>query len=114
MRTCGVLCLALALTGCEFDKQDDRICSHAPSTIVPGDMQACVHKWAYRLARAPGTTSEIVEAALQACDDVALFNSRKLNDFQARDREYRQQLLLGRDQAAFRVVQARAGRCDIP
>lgn len=110
---CAFAAYAL-LSGCNFDQPDDRICSHAPTQVAQGDMQACVHKWAYRLARAPGAASDIAEATIQACDDVALWNSRKLTDFEARQREYRQQIALAREQALFRVVQARAGKCSPP
>lgn len=106
---------ALALlSGCELDREDPRICLSPPSEITQGDIKACVHKWAYRLAPAPGPNSDIVEAAIQACDDVALWKSRQMKDIQAMTREYNQMILLARDQALFRVVQARAGHCEIP
>jgi hypothetical protein len=100
------------LAGCDRVKPDDRICS-TPPEMAPGAWGDCIHKWSYRLSRAQGPNLEIAKAAVAACADVIVF---KVNQA---DPEDRLQLLEDINRSApetalFRVVQARAGHCDIP
>lgn len=104
----------LGLTGCRW-KADDRICLTPDSVIAPGDMNACVHKWAYRLAVSPDPAGVVAKAVVRACNDVANSAAEKVGkDEQARQEAYLGNIAVGETEALFRVVQARAGQCDIP
>jgi len=101
------------LSGCNPDKPDDRICSRPPSTVASGDMAACVHRWSYRLAGAPGSAEEIAGAVATACNEVANFNADKAPK-NIRTETYLGNHALAETQAIFRVTQARAGHCEVP
>jgi hypothetical protein len=82
--------------------------------------QGCIHRWAYRLSGAPGASSQVAEAALQACKDainrtVELTTKSMPPGFQEeRPGTIRQQLWDDFSATAnFRVIQARAGHCEI-
>jgi hypothetical protein len=82
----------------------------------------CVHAWGYRLARAPGSNSEVAKAVVSGCRDgiaewvnwrsigpdseVPAYGSKEALEKSAND----EMLQL----ALFRVTQARAGKCEIP
>lgn len=104
---------ALALGGCgNFEQEDDRICVRPPTVILQkGDMDACVHKWAYRLAKSNEPAHVVAKAVATACNDVA--NDGLSNDT-AGSQAYRAKMDIGENLALFRVVQARAGHCDFP
>lgn len=114
--------LALSLTAC--GGADDRICETAPSSINSGDMMACVHKWAYRLARSDEPASVVAKAVVSACNDVADYAAERAasspavqaaaDPEQVRTEAYRGNIAVGETQALFRVVQARAGNCNPP
>jgi hypothetical protein len=113
MRTQTALILLLALSACQQQpKPDDRICS-TPPAIEPGAWSNCIHKWAYRMAGAPGPSSDVAKAAVAACADAVAY---QVNEAKPEDRL---QLLNDINRSApgialFRVVQARAGHCAIP
>jgi len=74
---------------------------------------ACLHKWSYRLAGAPGSNAEIASAAVTACAKEEVFQinaagpdkaSALADDIDRADQGI----------ALFRVIQARAGHCAIP
>ena len=113
------LLAVFALVSCDqIEKPDDRICLTASANIEQGDWNACVHKWAYRLARSPDPAEVVAEAAVEACEDAIEWEitegrigklgpaakaalTQKLRDTAPK-------------QALFRVVQARAGNCVVP
>lgn len=97
----------------EVRRSDDRICSAAPATVEPGQWASCIHRWAYRLAKSPDPAEVVAKAAVAACSDAVAW---QVNNAKPEDRT---QLLAdimrsAPDWALFRVVQARAGSCDIP
>lgn len=113
--------LALCVVGCS--EGNPNICSRPPAVWDGLTRQAvtegCLHRWAYRLARAPGPNPEIAEAALSACEDSVLMLAgqraeqyRVPADQLAENTEAAKQEM--RRLALFHVVQARAGDCPIP
>ena len=124
----------ILLVACSQGKSaDDRICNTPSALDVAGasaasspDEQAtlttsCVHRWAYRLAKAEGSHGEIASAVVGGCREAIdveanlyLETSKdglttpELERIRRRlEREYS-------EMALFHVVQARAGRCDVP
>lgn len=118
-----MLLAALSLVSCRGDA-DDRICLTAPTDITPGNMNECVHKWAYRLAASSDPATTVAKAVVRACDDVARHAATEDaagpavqaagNPAAVRAEFYATRLSEGEKEALFRVVQARAGHCDIP
>ena len=101
--------LVLALASC--NSPDDRICAKPPRLHLGQDQQAaaidCIHRWAYRLAKADGPNREIANAVIGGCAENidALMESTKQDPAKARaDFD---------SLALFYVVQARAGKCDV-
>lgn len=110
-----LLITLLGLTGCnELRQSDDRICLTPGTSDVVGGTNACIHKWAYRLSGAPGTTEEIANAVLTACNEAAMEEAKQYNSAPNYDQKYRELLRAGIEQARFRVIQSRAGHCAIP
>lgn len=116
---------ALALSSCEqATGADDRICETAPSDIAQGDWGPCVHKWAYRLAGSRDPARVVADAAVTACADAIAWqvSHADLSIIQGEGMPERQARIAFGEQimesapkiALFRVVQARAGNCDIP
>lgn len=114
--------LSFVAAGC--DRPDDRICSTPSAEITPGDTQACAHKWAYRLARSNESVETVAEAVATACNDVANYAADKASKSDAvqaagdpeavRLEGYKGSLAIIKNEAQFRIVQARAGHCDFP
>ncbi len=113
----SIALVALALAGCQqAQKADDRICLTAPSEIAPGDMKACVHKWAYRLAQSSDPAETVAKAVVGACNEVASYAAEKVSPgpTEAGSKAYQDALAIAETDALFRVVQARAGHCEVP
>lgn len=112
----SIALVALALAGCQqAQKADDRICLTAPSEIAPGDMKACVHKWAYRLAQSSDPAETVAKAVATACNDVANYAAKKQGGTDQEIFEnYASARQIAEVDALFRVVQARAGHCEVP
>ena len=126
---CGLLVSACG--GREIVGQDDRVCEtpilydvNKPVSSVDEQgliTEQCVHKWAYRLARAPGSNAEIAKGTMGACRSA--FDTWKIQlantsqgefvDVEGKNRYYAQTEAALTEQALFRVVQARAGSCSI-
>lgn len=119
MRPRLLLTVTLSLFGCSQQaKQDDRICTTPPGA-AQGDWASCVHRWAYRLARAPGPNGEIAEAAVSGCYDAIEWEVENSAEAAASDKENLDKMLqtridASRKKALFHVVQARAGHCKFP
>jgi hypothetical protein len=87
-----------------------------------GIAESCIHKWAYRLAPAPGTNREIADATVAGCRDAIMkegnlmFKEQNGKDVDGNSEAAMFKLLRVRyaDLALFHVVQARAGKCDVP
>ena len=118
----ALLGMMLCVSACS-SHNDPNICTSPAPLWAPrtrADVaQNCVHRWSYRLARAPGPNPEIAVATLGACDEAF--------DYWAEDRRRRENLPNERlpeikqairqqmqQLALYRVVQARAGNCDVP
>ena len=123
-----VSCLCLAGCNALQSGQDNRICSDPPGLEPPAaksfEQMAvadnCVHRWGYRLARSPGTNAEIATGVVGACRDAILhygnlmFKEMRGADPDGGDEATMFDHLRPRfiDLAVFRVVQARAGKCE--
>jgi len=117
--------LPLVLTGCGGKTGDPGICqTPEPLTAASlnagtheGDLRWCVHRWAYRLAAAPGSSAQVAPAVVTACGDEVIDAFIAKNpapdgvDAEAYSKGVRSKAL---SDAVFRVTQARAGHCDIP
>jgi hypothetical protein len=81
--------------------------------------RACVHVWSYRLAKGSEGAEIVARAVVEACRD-AIHREASLDEG-ARNQFYKgnfvEQIVatekLYFENALFRVVQARAGRCEI-
>ena len=104
----------LALAGCNQSQQDDRICHTPPTAVVPGDWDACANRWAYRLAGSPDPAKVVAEAVATACGDTVAWQVNNAEEGDDR-RQLAADLMRSLDGLAlYYVVQARAGKCDIP
>lgn len=115
-----LLLIAVALAGCSRNVGDDRVCAAAPTIMSRESARdragSCVHRWAYRLARAPGTNAEIAEAAVTGClDAIEVQANRRAaepNSGTTAEAEYAAILARQRRLAVFHVITARAGNCE--
>ena len=130
---CNLVFVALALTACGSG-QNDNICSTPPKRTVEIGSAArtsieqmevtngCIHNWAYRLAPAPGSSREVAEAVVGGCRDAIIREANLMikedtGENADRESEAAQFESIRKtyfDSALFHVVQARAGRCNIP
>ncbi|MBO9518070.1 MAG: hypothetical protein J7493_08380 [Porphyrobacter sp.] len=112
----AVAVLLLALAGCDGAKDnrtsDNRICSTPPQP-VSGDWNGCIHKWAYRLAVGDEASEIVAEAVVTACADAIAW---QVNNEPENQRTMTLEAInrSAPKIALFRVVQARAGGCQIP
>ena len=101
--------LVFALASC--NSSDDRICAKPPRLQLGQDQQTaaigCIHRWAYRLAKADGPNREIANAVIGGCGEPI---DRLLESSEQNPTKIRADL---ETLALFHVVQARAGECDI-
>ncbi|QZD86164.1 hypothetical protein [Qipengyuania psychrotolerans] len=129
-----VFCAALFASSCNqiASGGDDRICN-APTPI---DLSAankaqkswqqmtltenCIHRWGYRLAKSEGDNREIADAVVAACRDAILREGNmKFDEKSGTEPDAKDETLMFDDLrksygelALFRVVQARAGKCE--
>lgn len=115
-----LLLVALAVSGCSRSSGDDKICASPPGLMSAESARdrggSCVHRWGYRLARAPGANSEIADAVMTAClDAIEAQANRRAAEPGSRttaEAEYAALLARLRRMAVFHVVTARAGNCE--
>ena len=131
---CNVLlAAAFLLSGCSGEKSEnfsdeDLICHRSPGFIVTAAKtsdeqiklaEVCIHKWAYRLGRAPGSNGEIAKATIGACrEPINRVLELKVEDGNKIKEPFTDdlwQLFVKRfnDHALYRVTQGRAGKCSI-
>lgn len=119
-----IIGLAFFVSACGSSGPDDRICSTPQAEIAQGDWGECLHKWGYRLARSPDPAKVVADATVTACADAIAWQVSHgdvedatkggLSEGEAR-RSLNQQIMESAPSIAlFRVVQARAGKCDFP
>lgn len=125
----STMAFVLLLQGCsEKIGDEDLICNQSPGLITSagatGDEQVkvaetCIHKWAYRFGRAPGSNTEIARAVVGACreaiDMVLELKVAEGNKAKQPFTDEVWQLFVKRfdENALFRVTQGRAGNCGI-
>lgn len=102
--------LLATLAGCG-PKQDERICRTPAEVISDTDWKGCVHRLAYRLAGAGGSAKVIAEATVGGCADTVEMAQATGEPIAPGAPSVAQ---LASTQALFRIMQARAGHCDIP
>ncbi|HYI43693.1 MAG TPA: hypothetical protein VD768_08745 [Sphingomicrobium sp.] len=87
----------------------------ATATEQAQAMEACIHRWAIRLARAPGPNREIADAVLAGCAEPITLTPhmyrQEKNDDLADEAYWTSRAT---KLALFHVVQARAGDCPLP
>ena len=115
-RIAGILLVSLA--GCtEKISDEDLICNQTPGLIVSGATTAdeqvgiakqCIHKWAYRLGRAPGSNTEVAKAVIGACREAI----DRIDEMNGRGTDHVEPSLYD-EYALYRVIQGRAGNCSI-
>ncbi len=115
----AALAFAILLAGCHEQREamqsDDRICTSPISSMIPGDYRACVHRWAYRLAKSPDPAAIVAQAAVAACEDAFAFDaSRDSKNPQHVEAIMAQRMGWLQNNSLFWVVQARAGKCIVP
>ena len=110
----AVIAASLLLIGCS--NQNDAICEMPPPSTALGS-SACVHRIAYQYARSTGDITELSNAVIAKC-----------RTWLSKETEYRGHLIpvgaegaledlrlkLLKDDALNRIVQAKAGNCDLP
>lgn len=140
MRATVVLAVAAALCGCDSGQVPQHpnpdVCDAPASPAVakaeaqsqPGDTAKekfgharedadnCVHRLAYSLAHSPDRAETVADAVVAGCDGPISFATGwavagQLLTTQDPEKELKGQM---RDEALFRVVQARAGNCATP
>ena len=132
-----LLVLALSLSGCnfiDFLQEDNRYCVPPKITaLLPQSptknsieqmilAEDCVHRLAYKLARAPGSNREVADAVIGGCRNVILGEAslrfKETFSREANGKDEREVYAMLRpsyaDQALFVVTSARAGKCMIP
>ena len=132
-RSSVAVMIALAVAGCSKKLSDeDLICDPSPGLIgVPlvgppattfdqeGEVFSCIHKWAYRLGKAPGSNSEIAKATIGKCrGGIENFMNLKIKEGETNKQPFTAeagQAWMERfeESALTRVVQGRAGACSI-
>lgn len=102
-----------SITQLDVGKAADRVLADE----LPDSPEQCVHRWAYRLAVAAGSNTEIARAAVAACKEPIEYAAMPANKsipgpvaYEQAMKEVRADIL---EQALFRVVQARAGKCKV-
>ncbi len=98
----------------DVGKANDRFVANK----LPDPPEQCVHRWSYRLASASGSNIEIARAAVAACKEPIEFAAMPANragepDPAAYDQAVKEVRADVFEQALFRVVQARAGKCKV-
>lgn len=94
-------------TPAPFGAPDQGIAT-AGETIPAAGAHSCLHRWAYRLARAQEDPRLVADATVGACRDaiIAWRNAERSPEMSSEP--------MVREYALFHVVQARAGNCQIP
>jgi hypothetical protein len=122
----------VALCGCDAIPkrvaQNDRICLTPPplpstSSTTLGEQAAivdsCIHRWAYRLARSSENAPLVATATLAHCQGAIDYEARyegnpqkrEILQSQAATQQTRPRLYYN---ALARIIEARAGDCDVP
>jgi hypothetical protein len=115
---------AMALAGCSFG-EDLRICSPPPPEVADPTVRSerpvvklaeeCIHRSAYRLAKAPDDARTVADAVVGLCGEEisAQINAlNRVNQDVLRNSAFVEER--SRLVALSYVVQARAGRCSVP
>lgn len=143
VRAAALIGFALAVAGCGVAAEDAEVCSRPPSlaaevAATPKDelgdamtaADACIHRWAYRLARSDDPAPDVAAGVIGACrtpiarwgealgnaarDDAERVGRVRLVSSETGEADTPERIIFDNaaDLAIFRVVQARAGRCS--
>lgn len=120
---------ALVVSGCtEKISDEELICDPSPgfiessaatTTDAENVVQKCIHKWGYRLGRAPGSNDEIARATVEKCwSATGTLRVLKVREGIASKQPFTDanwQVIIDQlnERAFQRVVQGRAGKCSI-
>ena len=107
------IALILLAAGCapHAAKPDDRICSQPKQAAGDNNPGTCVQVFAYQFARAPGTAKQLADAVVFGCENETREFVKKEQD---KDAAFESLQKMELKLAEFSIVQARAGRCEIP
>ena len=116
VRAAALIALSV-LAGCKEKNvvADRHICLDPPA-LSQHTTDACVHRWAYRLAGAPESARDVASAVTGGCAaniGADIYNMAK-GDPARTDYWTPHIRRMALEKALFHVVQARAGHCDIP
>lgn len=132
-RSSAAVLIVMIVSGCtQRISDEDLICDPSPGLIgsplgsaqansfdQEGQVFSCIHKWAYRLGKAPGSNSEIAKATIGKCRvNINQLLAMRVNEGLASKKpmtaESWQVSMTGFEEDALtRVVQGRAGNCSI-
>ena len=123
------LLLMVALTSCSEKISDEElICRQSPgfietigsnSTEQLSIAKQCIHKWAYRFGRAPGSNSEIGKVVVAKCgESIGWILTYKIREEAPSkqsftDAMWQKNLNELQEYALIRVTEGRAGNCSI-
>lgn len=112
------LLTALLLGACG-QAPDNRICETPPQEGRGDLVKTCIHRQAYALASAQGSTASIAASVLTACEQpitirAAVAASRSEANVSAMVRLRQELKEQFQPEAEMRVTQARAGHCEPP
>ncbi len=130
----AVFWIILGMTAASCGMPDSRICTSPPDVSVSDqarqpitNIDGCIHRWAYRLAKSSETPDQVADAVIGACQDPIRSYIRSLEERSSdvgvlfrspltnKETTFSADLIEGyRLKAKFHVVQARAGRCKVP
>lgn len=121
VRTAALFTIVLA-TGCAKSKANDAACLTPPNAMESAGTlgekeEGCLHRWAYRLAGAPGSSKDVADAVAAGCEEPTRniwLESSRGQDTATQDRMRQDIRDRALGNALFHVTQARAGNCDIP
>jgi hypothetical protein len=116
LKAIAAIATACLLASC--NRQNGSICE-TPGPPNPDDYKTCLHRSAYKFAGSPGANPEIARAVVAQCDPEIshrvmqdMINSTVRGvDWDSYDTQIRKD---AEAEALMRVVQARAGRCEVP
>ena len=109
----NVLVASLLLAACAREPgQNNKICLKPP-TQASGEWGVCLHSMAYKLARSPDPATVVAKASVAGCAERI---AEQINKAKVADRQALAEAIDGSAEgiALFYVVQARAGKCDVP
>ena len=130
MRRATAFLMMFVLVSC--GGQNDGICETPPEAKWATTKDSCIHRAAYKYARSAATNSELAKAVRTECDEKILEFAKGMTDLKRKvldrkgtaytqedydeglDQAYQYVEKEAEAEALRRIVQAKAGNCDLP